>query len=182
MKSRITMLFILSSLATTPFAYAAPVFFDDFEDGDHSGWLVTTTGNLLGSTGVELHNASQMAVVQDTGNSSWSLSRDFSYVPDQTLSFTMQAIANPYTTRGGLILNAASGITISFLNVLNSTLGSVTIANTNDPGFVDPGSSLVDTAQHDYSASVADFNTLAGLGSTDPISKMNLNYFFFFKC
>jgi hypothetical protein len=42
-----------------------------------------------------------MAVVQDTGYSSYSLSRDFCYTPSETLSFTMQAIANTRTLSGG---------------------------------------------------------------------------------
>jgi hypothetical protein len=89
----------------------------------------------------------------------------------------MQAIANSRTLSGGGVLEAASGVTISFLNSLNSTLGSITIANATDSGFVDPGSSLVDTAQHDYNDAMADFAALAGLGGADPISKFNLSFF-----
>jgi hypothetical protein len=171
----LSLLTSLAILIWAPSVYAA--FYDDFEDGDHAGWLVTITGNTLGSTGVELHNGSMMAVVQDTGATSFSLSRDFAYAPDDILSFTMQAIANSYTMTGGGILNADSGVTISFLNVLNSTLGSVTIANATDPGSLPSNSSLVDTAQHDYSASISDFAGLAGLNGTDPIAKMNLNFY-----
>ncbi len=157
--------------------HAAAVFFDDFEDGDNSGWLETATGNLLGSTGVESHNASLMAVVRDTGSGSYSLSHDFSYVSDQIVSFEMQAIANVRPLSGGGMLHASSGVTISFLNVFNSTLGSVSIVNATDPGSLGPTSILIDTAQHDYEASMAVFATQAGLGAMDPISKLSFNFF-----
>ena len=175
---------VLSSLAflgvliiTSP-VQAATVFFDDFEDGDHLGWLTTNgnVGNGTGSTGVELHNTSMMAVVRHSGSGSYSLSHDFSYVPDQTLSFTMQAIANSRTMTGGGILHSYSGVTISFLNVLNGTLGSVSIFNATDPGSFGPTTNLVDSAQHDYTALVSDYAVLAGLGATDPIAKINLNF------
>lgn len=157
---------------STPSAIAATVFADDFEDGNASGWLETITGNLLGSTGVESHNASLMAFAKDTGATSYSLSHDFSYVSDQNVSFTMHAIANSNPCCN--ILHASSGITVSFLDAFNSTLGSVTIANATDTGLTDI---LVDTAQHDYIASMAVFAAQAGLNPTDPISKINLNFF-----
>lgn len=174
---------VLASLGMAIFApsvYAAPVFFDDFEDGNHDGWLVTITGNSLGSTGVELHNGSMMAVVRDTGSTSFSLSRDFSYTPTDTLSFTMQAIANSFTCRAGSgcsVLHAESGVEVSFLSSLNSTLGSVSISNATDLSWLSGADIAVDTAQHDYLATMSEFAALAGLGSSDLIAKMQLSFF-----
>lgn len=168
----LTSLAFLWILTSATSAKAATVFLDNFEDGNALGWLETVIGNTLGSTGVESHNASLMAFAKDTGATSYSLSHDFSYVSDQTVSFTMQAIANSNPCCG--ILHASSGITISFLDIFNSTLGSVTIANATDPSLIDI---LVDTAQHDYSASMAVFAAQAGLNPADPISKINLNFF-----
>jgi hypothetical protein len=34
-----SFLTFLGVLILAPSAHAAPVFFDDFEDGDHAGWL-----------------------------------------------------------------------------------------------------------------------------------------------
>ena len=169
----------LGILISTPSAVAATIFLDDFEDGDHVGWQVTNgnVGNGSGSTGVELHNTSMMAVVQHSGSGYYSLSQDFSYAPTDTLSFTMHAIANSRTMSGGGILESFSGVTVSFLNVLNGSLGTVSIVNATDPGSFGSTTNLVDTAQHDYMALVSDFAALAGLGASAPIAKINLSFF-----
>lgn len=165
-------LFVFACLLFAKDSFAVTIFVDDFEDGNTSGWLETATGNLIGSTGVESHNASLMAFAKDTGATSYSLSHDFSYVSDQTVSFAMHAIANSNPCCG--ILHASSGVTISFLDIFNSTIGSVTIANATDPSLTDI---LVDNLQHDYSASMGVFATQAGLNPTDSISKINLSFF-----
>lgn len=63
-------------------ANAAIVYSDDFEDGDHVSWLSTSVIGQggSGSTGVELHNSSQMAFVYHRGQGRDSLSHDFSYL------------------------------------------------------------------------------------------------------
>lgn len=174
----LSSLAFLSMLTLTSSVNAATVFADDFEDGDHSGWLVINgnVGNGVGSTGVELHNTSMMAVVQHSGSGYYALSHDFNYSPDQTLAFTMQAIANSRTMTGGGILQSYSGVTVSFLNVLNGTLGSVSIFNATDPGSFGSTINIVDTAQHDYSALVSDYVALAGLSASDPIAKINVSF------
>ncbi len=156
--------------------HAATVFSDDFEDGDYTGWLLTSIGNGLSSAGVETNNGSLMAVVRKTGVTRWSLSRAFSYSSDQSVAFTMQAIANSRTLTGGSILHAASGVEISFLDGLNSTLGSVTIASSTNTGFLNPDS-LVGTTQLDYDVSMSVLTTLAGLGAADPIANYVLSFF-----
>ena len=72
-------------------ANAATVFLDDFEDGTATDWMATANGS--GSTGVELHNDSQMAAVKHTGSGLHSLSFDFDYISTDTLSFDMHAVA-----------------------------------------------------------------------------------------
>jgi hypothetical protein len=168
----VTAIAFIGLLLSTPLAKSATVFSDNFEDGNAVGWQETIVGNSAGSTGVESHNGSLMAFAKDTGATSFSLSHDFNYVSDQTLAFTMQAIANANPCCD--ILEASSGVTISFLDVFNSTLGSVTIANASNSALTDI---LVDTAQHDYSASMGVFATQAGLNPASTISKLNLNFF-----
>ena len=172
----LSLLVFLGGLVLAPSADAATVFFDDFEDGDHLGWLVATTGGSgsTGSTRVESVNSSQVASVNHVGSGFHSLSRDFTYVLDQTLSFTMQATAKTGVLTGGEILHSSGGITISFLNLFNSTLGSVFIANATNPGSLGPNSIPVDSGQHDYNASMAEFAAQAGLSDTDAIAKINL--------
>lgn len=167
----LSSLVFAGALSLAASANAASVFFDDFEDGDHAGWLVTDTGRA-GSTGVETNNASQMAFAQQTGATTTSLSRDFSYVSDQMLSFTMQAVAIP-----NFGASATSGVAISFLNLFNQTLGFTTIANATDPGSLGVNDVPVDQLQHDYIASFSDWAGQAGLAPTDPIAKMSLNFF-----
>jgi hypothetical protein len=145
-------------------------FMDDFEDGNHDGWLVDATGN--GSTGVELHNSSQMAFAHQSGNGTHSLSIDFSYVPTDTLSFDMHAVAYPNYTYN---LDATSGVEVAFLNSFNSELGSARLINTSQS--IGPHEVLINDEQHFYSNLLSDYVTLAGLSAADPISKVSLIYF-----
>jgi hypothetical protein len=150
-------------------ANAATVFYDDFEDGDATGWLQIQVGGHVGSTGVESHNGSLMAFAKDSGASTWGLSHDFSYVSDQNMSFVMQATAIPNGT-----YQAVGGVKITFLDLFNGTLGSFTIANATDSALTDI---LVDSAQHSYIASMGTFATQAGLNPAASISKINLTFF-----
>jgi hypothetical protein len=63
MKAFTAMFFILSLLVLTPSVHASIVFYGDFEDGVLKGGLSSTSGGS-GSTGMEIHNASQMASVR----------------------------------------------------------------------------------------------------------------------
>lgn len=141
------------------------------------GWLVGSTGGS-GSTGVSLNNESQRAFVQHTGNGLHSLSIDFSYIPDQTLSFDIQAISTSRLVGLGSQsrLHSRSGFTLSFLNLLNSSLGKVSVVNATNPSTIGSSENLVDGLLHNYSASLSDFALLAGLDNTDPISKFSLSF------
>ena len=148
---------------------AAITFPDDFEDGNHDGWLVgSATGT--GSTGVESHNNSQMAFAKQTGSGTHSLSIDFNYDPEATLSFDMHAIASPSTNT-----EASSGVKVSFLNSFNSELGYMRLIN-NTTGSYGTYDISVDGLQHNYSALLSDWAAQAGLGISDPISKVSLGY------
>ena len=149
---------------------AAITFPETFEDGNADGWLVgSATGT--GSTGVELHNESQMAFAKQTGNGTHSLSIDFSYEADATLSFDMHAIASPSTNT-----QANSGVVVSFLNAFNTSLGYMRLIN-NTSGSYGTYDIAVDGQQHNFSALLSDWALQAGLGASDPISKVSLSYF-----
>ncbi len=157
-------------------ASATTVFLDNFEDGNTSGWLESATGSG-GSTGVESHNGSQMAFVRQAGSSSLrSLSYDFNYLASETLSFDMHAVAVS-TVSGTRTLQASSGVTVSFLNIFNVSLGSASLVNATNPASLASNASLIDGAQHNYTALLSDYVALAGLGAADPISKISLTYF-----
>ena len=156
-------------------ANASTTFPDDFEDGNHDGWLVgSATGT--GSTGVELHNSSKMAFATQTGSGTHSLSIDFNYVPDATLSFDMHAIAltahEPGTTASA---QANSGVMVSFLDSLNGELGYMRLIN-NTSGSYEAHDIAIDGLQHNYSALLSYYAVKAGLSDAYPISKVSLSY------
>ncbi len=165
----------LGSLAATPAAYAA--FVDDFEDGDTVDWLETASGS--GSFGVQPHNASQMAFTTQSGNGSHSLSIDFGYMADSLLSFDMHAVASTGGSSSHGITQAASGVTLSFLNAFNTVLGKFRWMHHTSPSSLGPTDILIDGLQHEYGLglSMGDLAAQAGLGATDPISKLSLSYF-----
>jgi hypothetical protein len=162
------ILYCLGLLFTCSNASAA--FVDNFEDENADGWLLTSSGS--GSTGVELHNASQMAYATHTGSGFHMLSMDFNYLASNSLSFDMHAVAYPSSAS-----NAISGIELSFLNNLNVELGSTRLANATELSWIDTTDLLVDNVQHHYEASFSDFAALAGLGATDPISTLSISFF-----
>ncbi len=170
MKVYFGMLCILILLVLTPSAHAA--FVDDFEHGNLLGWLVSATGGN-GSTGVAFYNGSQMAYVSNSYRYSTSISHDFSYVASDSMSFDMEAAVlsyHEYPFVGG-------GTTISFLNLFNIKLGSVSLVNTNQPYSLGSTSYLIDGLQHHYSASMADLASLAGLDANNPaISTVSLSF------
>ena len=151
-------------------ASAATVFLDDFDDGNSTGWLATASGN--GSTSVESHNSSKMAAVKHTGNGLHSLSMDFSYLDNNTLSFDMHAVAYSATS-----CDAWSGVKVSFLNSFNTTLGATKFIRTTKSGSLGPNDYLIDNVQHNYTGSMSTYAALAGLDAADSISKLSLTYF-----
>jgi hypothetical protein len=152
------------------FASAHATFIDDFEDGNTDGWLLTSSGS--GSTGVEPHNASQMAFAKHSGGGFHMLSKDFNYLSSDILSFDMHAVA--YTSHAS---HAKSGVKISFLNNFNVAIGSASLVYATTSSLINTDEYLIDNLQHHYDASMSDFAALAGLGATDPISKISINFF-----
>lgn len=142
-----------------------------FEDATLSTWLSATTGGS-GSTSVQLHNNSQMAYVQHTGSLTHSLSHDFVYVATDRVSFDMHAVANP----GGRSTQAYSGVTLSFLNGFNVSLGSVGLYNTTNPSGLGAHQLSIDNLQHSYDMTMASFATAAGIGAEISISKIGISF------
>lgn len=159
---------LAGSLALAAPAQAAAFF--DFESGDVGSWLESTTEGS-GSTGVEVHNGSQMAFVQHAGSGTHSLSHDFAYVAGDTLSFDMHAVAVV-----GFATQARSGVKLSFLTPFNVTLGAVSLYNTTNPAALGAYEFAIDNVQHGYSDSMAGWATLAGIGGATPVAKIGVSF------
>lgn len=161
--------------AATP---ARAALFFDFEDGTLQGWLPASTGGS-GTTTLAAHNGSQMAFVQQThpanvgSTTARLLSHDFTYVATDLLSFDMQAVAVT-----GSAANAVAGVTVSFLNAFNVSLGSFSLFNTTAPGSLGPNQYPIDNQQHHYGegATMATFAAQAGINPALPISKISLSF------
>lgn len=153
-------------------ANAATVFVDDFEDGNAAGWFESINGS--GSTGVELHNSSQMAFAQQTGSGLHSLTFNFDYTATNVLSFDMHAVA--YTAYYDEH-NSSSGVKFSFLNNFNVELDSAGLVNATDSSWLSANDNPIDSNQHHYSALMSEYAALAGLDNTDSISTFSLTFF-----
>lgn len=149
--------------------HAAPVFFDDFEDGDANGWSVFATGS--GSTGVEVNNGSMRAFAAQTQSGQNSLSRDFSYADDSLLSFEMQVIANPSTGA-----ESSGGVRISFLNSFNIEIDSLSFVNSTD-GALPANGFFIDETLNQFSNTMANFAAFGGLNDTSAVATMSLEFF-----
>lgn len=179
-KHAVPTLALCGALTLSQGTHAETVPLDSFEDGNIDGWQHTTiVGSRCcnGSFGVEDHNGSLMAFVKHPGNGQDSLSMDFGYDPNASLSFDMHAVANLGSTYTGGALHSMSGVKISFLNFLNASLGSLTVANATNPSWIGAGNVPVDNAQHRYSGLLATYAAAAGLGAGDAIAKVSLEFF-----
>jgi len=163
------VLSLLASVLISVSLNANASFVDNFEDGNSTGWLETNTGGT-GSTGVTTHNGSQMAYASHTGNGTESLSIDLSYVASETLSFDMHALGNS-------VSGTISGVQISFLNFLNSSMGSLRVVNAGSGISLGSTDYSVDNVQHNYVGTMGNYAGLAGLSGSDPITKINLSFF-----
>lgn len=175
---------LLSLLGTlTLSAQATAAFVDDFQDGNILGWLSSTNGGIS-SSGVELHNASLMAFASHVGSGSpfvsnttqSSLSRDFTFVASDILSFDMQGVATSASTCCVSVAHGKAGMTLTFLNFLNVPVGSVGAYFATSAGILASGESLIDSLQHHYEASMATFAAAAGIGNTSAVTKVNLMF------
>lgn len=177
------IVFFFALVAVMPLKANAD-FIDDFEDGAASGWHqtildgVNNSAQLLNSAsnsalfGVEMHNESYMAFIYHMGSGLNSLSHDFDYFDDSMVSFDMQATAN-----GDESHPSSTGVEISFLNYLNSTLGSITIENAANPTKQPDEYVKVNSQQHHYDILISELVALAGLTGSDPITKISLNFY-----
>jgi len=161
---------LAASLALAAPVQAADSFFD-FEGGDVGSWLESTTGGS-GSTGVETHNGSQMAFAKHPGSHMHSLSHDFGYVPGDVLSFDMQAVANP----GPFTAHSFSGVSLSFLNSFNVSLGSMALYNTTNPASLTAHQYAIDNLQHGYSATMSSWATVAGVSAGSSVAKVAVSF------
>lgn len=178
MKPHIGMILILSFFLSTPFANAATVFTDNFEDLNLDGWTQSSSGGVATFDVVE-RNASNRAHVRHvsttgTGDQS-SFSMTFDYDPTDLVSFEMEALAflGQY---GGRITHGLAGVEVSFLNTFNVPLGSAGLFNVTSTGLLGPNDYSILNTQQSYSSSMAEFAGLSGLGDTDPIAKISFSF------
>jgi hypothetical protein len=160
---------------------SATVIFDDFEDGNLDGWLLTETTPSRPDRGfdvvdVESHNGSQQAHIFHEGEGRTALSLTIGYVATDQVSFDMHAIASHVIDRGA-ILDTVSGVEVSFLNQFNSALGVACLFNVDvtDPTGC-PNLSTIGNTQLHFDATLAEFAALAGLGTGDPIASVTFNF------
>lgn len=153
-----------------------------FEGGNLGDWLFATTG-VYGSSGVELHNGSQMAFVNHVGGhgnnyghstTSSSLSCTLNYSAGETLSFDIHAVALIGTGFGGPA-HSGSGVRVDFLNAFNVALGSVGFYNYTDPGMLGPHEFPISNTQLHFEALMSDYAELGDVSPSAP-KKISLTY------
>jgi len=171
-KVRLCVFFVMGFMTFVLNAQAASSSYsDNFENDNYSGWTESIT-NGTGSFSVSDKNASKMAHVYHSGSGMHSLSKDFIYNTDDTLSFDMLAIA----VYGGNNADSGCGVKISFLTPFNTILGYATFTNRTDD--LSTNQNGVDQNQHNYNGLMSTYATFAGIEGTDPdISKINLSFF-----
>lgn len=180
-QSTIVSIAAFLSLSVVAQANATTVFVDDFEDSLTTGWLVTGAGQGGGNTGVATHNGGLMAFASHASAGpvsgiGWTgLSQDFSYAPNSSLAFDMQATATAVSGAVGGTMHAESGVTISLLNNFNVSLGSISLVYATS-GTVGSNQTLIDSSQHNYDLAMSDYASAAGLSPVDPIAKISLNF------
>jgi hypothetical protein len=171
MKTGTAMLIIIVLLALAPSAQAAIVFYDDFEEGNHDDWALSTTGGT-GSTSVVEHNLSQMAYIDHTGIYRHTLSHDFSYAPGDMLSFDMHAV----TVAADHNTQSSAGVTLSFLNGFNTSLGHISLINPTDPAMLGAYEYEIDGAQHHYSNLMSTYVAQTNIADESAIESLSLQF------
>jgi len=154
----------------------ASIFYDDFEDGDTAGWLVTSTGSG-GSHGVETFNESNWAYIYNYRSGKYSLSREFTYEPDNVLSFDMQPLASTGRGNYGETMHAISGVTVSFESGFNLTLGSVSFCYATSSSMLPSNGYQVSNTPDTYEASFSDWAALANVDPSEDIAGLQLEFF-----
>lgn len=83
----------------------------------------------------------------------------------------MHAVANDYGS-----LQARSGVTFSFLNPFNVSLGTLGIYNTTDPGALGAHQFAVDNLQHHYGDTMSGWAALAGIAANTSVAKVGVSF------
>lgn len=159
-------------LALVPSSGNASCF--DFQNKSLDGWTQSNSGGTATFDVVE-KNGSSRAHVRHVSNTSSgdqsSLSRTFNYAPNDVIRFEMEALAFVSGSRQGL-----AGVQVSFLNSFNVPLGSAGLFHVTSSSLLGPNDSAISSPQEDYSATMAEFAALAGLGDGDPIAKVSVSF------
>jgi len=165
----ITIAIVMSLTAIE--ANASLSFYDNFEDGDYTGW--PTSGS--GSFGVVVYNESNMARAIQTGRGSSAFSHDFIYANDSILSFDMQVNGTVRVDYASYVAHGGGYVNVSFLNNFNVSIGSASLQYSTNPGSIDPAY-RIDSEMHHYEALMSEWAALAGLDNTENISTLKLSF------
>ena len=155
-------------------AQAAMCAIDDFEDGNHDGWLLNEGGG--GANGVEYVNESNWAYVYTNKSGVRSLSQEFPYEPGSILSFDMHTLANTGSGNYGETTHAASGVTVTFENNFNIALGSVSFVYATSSSLLPANSYQIANTADSYSGLMSEWAALANVGSSSSIADVDLKF------
>jgi hypothetical protein len=158
-------------LGLSSVAQAAPIFSDDFEDGDHVGWSFANTGgdgwssvNTDGGVSGEPENL--VAYAGHAGQGTASLSKDLNFAPDTVIEFDMRTRAS--VSSDGRF--AWSGVTMTFRDSLNLSMGEFQLYYGSDGS-----GNISDQNWHTYTATMSQLADQAGISSAEP-TKMSLSF------
>lgn len=177
-RGKTALLSLLSLIALSALSIPATglaAFLDDFEDGNHNGWLVSSGGGG-GSNGVEFYNESKWAFVANSQSGKRSLSREFDYDPTSTLSFAMQALANTGRENYGDTTHASSGVTILFENRFNVALGEISFIYATSASLLPTNSFPISNLPNTFAATMSDWANAAMVNPAAAISSISVAF------
>ena len=149
-------------------------FYDDFEDGDHDGWGISTSGGTGGSDVDTGPNSSLMAAAWHNGSLFHALVNNFNYNLNYDISFDMQATAITGTQTAVGTRHAFSGVKFSLLNNFGSPLGETGLIYATTSSLLGPNDMSIDQFLHDYDFTMGEIASAAGLDPAAPIEKLSM--------
>lgn len=159
-------------ILSTQNASATSIYLDDFEDLNHNDWDVTGGG----VTGVKFVNESNWAYAYNAHGGKLSLSEEFEYQHNYTLSFEMQALARAGRGNYGETFHSASGVTISFENKFNVTLGEVSFVYATSSSLLTYNSYAISNTPDTFEALMSEWADIALVSQQNDISSIAIEF------
>jgi len=156
----------------------AAIINDDFEDGNLDGWTSSSSGGTA-TFDVVLRNGSLRAHLRHVSNTATrdhsALSRTVDYTATDWVSFDMEALAF-LGQDGARRVDGLAGVEVSFLDAWNVPLGWAGLFNVTSTSLLGANDSAIGDTQQHFSATMAQYAALAGLGESAPIAKMSISF------